>query len=154
MKGTADFLSPSATSSASPCWRTSAVLEAAHQAHVATEVIAGELQGNQDLAAATFNARVIPGVVYTDTEVAWVGLTENQAKAQGIKVKKGLIPWNVSGRAIANGRDEGVTQQLFDDSPEAHCRHRGGRQPTGEQADVGGPGWACVGMSRNGSFAT
>jgi pyruvate/2-oxoglutarate dehydrogenase complex dihydrolipoamide dehydrogenase (E3) component len=52
--------------------------------------------------------------------VAWVGLTEDQAKAQGIKVKKGLFPWNASGRVIANGRDEGVTKLLFDDSPEAH----------------------------------
>ena len=49
-----------------------------------------------------------------------VGLTEDQAKAQGIKVKKGLFPWTASGRAIANGRDEGVTKLLFDDSPEAH----------------------------------
>ncbi len=49
-----------------------------------------------------------------------MGLTEDQAKAQGIKVKKGLFPWTASGRAIANGRDEGVTKLLFDDSPEAH----------------------------------
>jgi len=48
---------------------------------------------------------VIPSVAYTDPEVAWVGLTEYQAKAQGIKVKKGLFPWNASGRAIANGHD-------------------------------------------------
>ena len=94
--------------------------KAVHEAHVAAEVIAGELQGNKELAAAAFNARVIPSVAYTDPEVAWVGLTEDQAKAQGIKVKKGLFPWNASGRAIANGRDEGVTKLLFDDSPEAH----------------------------------
>ncbi len=94
--------------------------KAVHEAHVAAEVIAGELQGNKDLAAAAFNARVIPSVAYTDPEVAWVGLTEDQAKAQGIKVKKGLFPWTASGRAIANGRDEGVTKLLFDDSPEAH----------------------------------
>ena len=94
--------------------------KAVHEAHVAAEVIAGELQGNKELAAAAFNARVIPNVAYTDPEVAWVGLTEDQAKAQGIKVKKGLFPWNASGRAIANGRDEGVTKLLFDDSPEAH----------------------------------
>jgi len=94
--------------------------KAVHEAHVAAEVIAGELQGNADLAAAAFNARVIPSVAYTDPEVAWVGLTEDQAKAQGIKVKKGLFPWSASGRAIANGRDEGVTKLLFDDSPEAH----------------------------------
>ena len=94
--------------------------KAVHEAHVAAEVIAGELQGNKELASAAFNARVIPNVAYTDPEVAWVGLTEDQAKAQGIKVKKGLFPWTASGRAIANGRDEGVTKLLFDDSPEAH----------------------------------
>jgi dihydrolipoamide dehydrogenase len=94
--------------------------KAVHEAHVSAEVIAGELQGNKELAAAAFNARVIPSVAYTDPEVAWVGLTEDQAKAQGIKVKKGLFPWTASGRAIANGRDEGVTKLLFDDSPEAH----------------------------------
>ncbi|NMM79402.1 dihydrolipoyl dehydrogenase [Acidovorax sp. SRB_14] len=94
--------------------------KAVHEAHVAAEVIAGELQGNKELAAAAFNARVIPSVAYTDPEVAWVGLTEDQAKAQGIKVKKGLFPWTASGRAIANGRDEGFTKLLFDDSDEAH----------------------------------
>ena len=98
--------------------------KAVHEAHVAAEVIAGELQGNKELAAAAFNARVIPSVAYTDPEVAWVGLTEDQAKAQGIKVKKGLFPWAASGRAIANGRDEGVTKLLFDDSPEAHGHGR------------------------------
>ncbi|WP_374669600.1 dihydrolipoyl dehydrogenase [Ramlibacter sp.] len=94
--------------------------KAVHEAHVAAEVIAGELQGDKSLASAAFNARVIPSVAYTDPEVAWVGLTEDQAKAQGIKVKKGLFPWTASGRAIANGRDEGFTKLLFDDSPEAH----------------------------------
>jgi len=98
--------------------------KAVHEAHVAAEVIAGELQGNKELASAAFNARVIPSVAYTDPEVAWVGLTEDQAKAKGIKVKKGLFPWNASGRAIANGRDEGVTKLLFDDSPEAHGHGR------------------------------
>lgn len=93
--------------------------KAVHEAHVAAEVIAGELQGNKELASAAFNARVIPSVAYTDPEIAWVGLTEDQAKAQGIKVKKGLFPWSASGRAIANGRDEGFTKLLFDDSPEA-----------------------------------
>jgi dihydrolipoamide dehydrogenase len=99
--------------------------KAVHEGHVAAEVIAGELmQGNQELAkqlkSSAFNARVIPSVAYTDPEVAWVGLTEDQAKAQGIKVKKGLYPWSASGRAIANGRDEGVTKLLFDDSESAH----------------------------------
>ncbi len=94
--------------------------KAVHEGHVAAEVIAGEIQGNKELASAAFNARVIPSVAYTDPEVAWVGLTEDEARAKGIKVKKGLFPWSASGRAIANGRDEGVTKLLFDDSPEAH----------------------------------
>jgi dihydrolipoamide dehydrogenase len=94
--------------------------KAVHEGHVAAEVIAGELLGDAKLASAAFNARVIPSVAYTDPEVAWVGITEEQAKAQGIKVKKGLFPWTASGRAIANGRDEGYTKLLFDDSPEAH----------------------------------
>jgi len=98
--------------------------KAVHEAHVAAEVIAGELKGDAALAKAQFDARVIPSVAYTDPEVAWVGLTEDQAKAQGIKVKKGLFPWTASGRAIANGRDEGFTKLLFDDSPEAHGHGR------------------------------
>ena len=98
--------------------------KAVHEAHVAAEVIAGELLGQPELACAAFDARVIPSVAYTDPEVAWVGLTEEQAKAQGIKVKKGLFPWSASGRAIANGRDEGFTKLLFDDSPEAHGHGR------------------------------
>ena len=88
--------------------------KAVHEAHVAAEVIAGEIQGNKELAAAAFNARVIPSVAYTDPEIAWVGLTEDDARAQGIAVKKGLFPWSASGRAIANGRDEGSTKLLFD----------------------------------------
>ncbi len=102
--------------------------KAVHEAHVAAEVVAGELLGDEKLAKAQFDARVIPSVAYTDPEVAWVGLTEDQAKAQGIKIKKGLFPWSASGRAIANGRDEGFTKLLFDDSPEAngHGRILGG----------------------------
>jgi dihydrolipoamide dehydrogenase len=88
--------------------------KAVHEAHVAAEVIAGELLGNAELASSAFNARVIPSVAYTDPEVAWVGLTEDQAKAEGIKVVKGMFPWSASGRAIANGRDEGFTKLLFD----------------------------------------
>ncbi len=88
--------------------------KAVHEGHVAAEVIAGELQGNKELASAAFNARVIPSVAYTDPEVAWVGLTEDQARAQGVKISKGLFPWTASGRAIANGRDEGFTKLLFD----------------------------------------
>ena len=98
--------------------------KAVHEAHVAAEVVAGELLGDEKLAKTQFDARVIPSVAYTDPEVAWVGLTEDQAKAQGIKVKKGLFPWSASGRAIANGRDEGFTKLLFDDSPEAHGHGR------------------------------
>jgi dihydrolipoamide dehydrogenase len=94
--------------------------KAVHEAHVAAEVAAGAVLGDAQLSKSQFDARVIPNVAYTDPEVAWVGLTEDQAKAQGIKVKKGLFPWTASGRAIANGRDEGVTKLLFDDSPEAH----------------------------------
>nr|WP_316639972.1 dihydrolipoyl dehydrogenase [uncultured Roseateles sp.] len=94
--------------------------KAVHEAHVAAEVAAGSILGDAALARSQFDARVIPSVAYTDPEVAWVGLTEDQAKAQGIKVKKGLFPWTASGRAIANGRDEGYTKLLFDDSPEAH----------------------------------
>jgi len=80
--------------------------KAVHEAHVAAEVAAGE--------KSTFNARVIPSVAYTDPEVAWVGLTEDQAKAENIAIKKGHFPWSASGRAIANGRDEGFTKLLFD----------------------------------------
>jgi len=94
--------------------------KAVHEAHVAAEVAAGAILGDAKLAKSQFDARVIPSVAYTDPEVAWVGLTEDQAKAQGIKVKKGLFPWTASGRAIANGRDEGFTKLLFDDSEEAH----------------------------------
>jgi dihydrolipoamide dehydrogenase len=81
--------------------------KAVHEAHVAAEVASGDTK-------AMFDARVIPSVAYTDPEVAWVGLTEDEAKAQGIKLKKGLFPWTASGRAIANGRDEGFTKLLFD----------------------------------------
>jgi dihydrolipoamide dehydrogenase len=88
--------------------------KAVHEAHVAAEVIAGEQKGDRELASAAFNARVIPCVAYTDPEVAWVGLTEDQAKAEGVKIQKGLFPWSASGRAIANGRDEGFTKLLFE----------------------------------------
>ena len=81
--------------------------KAVHEAHVAAEVAAGDTK-------AAFDARVIPNVAYTDPEVAWVGVTEDEAKARGMAVKKGLFPWSASGRAIANGRDEGFTKLLFD----------------------------------------
>jgi dihydrolipoamide dehydrogenase len=82
--------------------------KATHEGHVAAEVAAGDSH-------AAFDARVIPSVAYTDPEVAWVGVTEDDAKAKGLKVKKGLFPWNASGRAIANNRDEGFTKLLFDE---------------------------------------
>lgn len=88
--------------------------KATHEGHVAAEVCAGELKGDDALAKSAFDARVIPSVAYTDPEIAWVGLTEDAAKAQGIAVTKGLFPWTASGRAIANGRDEGFTKLLFD----------------------------------------
>ncbi|WP_050820582.1 dihydrolipoyl dehydrogenase, partial [Bordetella pertussis] len=80
--------------------------KAVHEGHVAAEAAHGE--------KSYFDARVIPSVAYTDPEVAWVGLTEDEAKKQGVKVEKGLFPWAASGRAIANGRDEGFTKLLFD----------------------------------------
>lgn len=80
--------------------------KAVHEGHVAAEAAAGQ--------KSFFDARVIPSVAYTDPEVAWVGLTEDQAKSQGINVTKGVFPWAASGRAIANGRDEGFTKLLFD----------------------------------------
>jgi dihydrolipoamide dehydrogenase len=80
--------------------------KAVHEGHVAAEVAAGH--------KAHFDASVIPSVAYTDPEVAWVGLTEDEAKKQGRKLTKGLFPWSASGRAIANGRDEGFTKLLFD----------------------------------------
>ena len=82
--------------------------KAVHEAHVAAEVAAGE--------KSYFDARVIPSVAYTDPEIAWVGVTEEEAKAAGMKIHKGLFPWAASGRAIANGRDEGFTKLLFDDA--------------------------------------
>jgi len=84
--------------------------KATHEGKVAAEVIAGEKRA--------FDARVIPSVAYTDPEVAWVGLTETEAKAKGIAVQKGMFPWAASGRSLAQGRDEGFTKLLFD--PETH----------------------------------
>ena len=82
--------------------------KAVHEGHVAAEVAAGH--------KSYFDARQIPSVAYTDPEVAWAGLTEEQCKAQGIKFGKAVFPWAASGRAIANGRDEGFTKLLFDEA--------------------------------------
>jgi dihydrolipoamide dehydrogenase len=84
--------------------------KAVHEGKVAAEVAAGHKRH--------FDARVIPSVAYTDPEVAWVGLTETEAKAKGIKVEKGVFPWAASGRSLSIGRDEGLTKLLFD--PETH----------------------------------
>ena len=80
--------------------------KAVHEGHVAAEAAAGQ--------KSFFDARVIPSVAYTDPEVAWVGLTEEEAKAKGVKIEKAVFPWAASGRAIANGRDEGFTKLLVD----------------------------------------
>jgi len=84
--------------------------KASHEGKVAAEVAAGLKRA--------FDARVIPSVAYTDPEIAWVGLTETDAQAQGIKVGKGAFPWIASGRSLALGREEGFTKLLFD--PETH----------------------------------
>jgi dihydrolipoamide dehydrogenase len=81
--------------------------KAVHEGHVAAEVAHGE--------KAYFDALQIPSVAYTDPEVAWAGKTEDQCKAEGIKYGKAVFPWAASGRAIANGRDEGFTKLIFDE---------------------------------------
>jgi dihydrolipoamide dehydrogenase len=80
--------------------------KASHEGKVAAEVAAGQ--------KSAFDARCIPSVAYTDPEVAWVGVTETEAKAQNIHYGKGLFPWAASGRALALNRDEGFTKLLFD----------------------------------------
>ena len=80
--------------------------KATHEAKVAAEVAAGE--------KSYFDARTIPSVAYTDPEIAWVGLTELEAKAQGVEYEKAQFPWAASGRALALGRSEGFTKLLFD----------------------------------------
>ena len=80
--------------------------KATYEAKIAAEVIAGH--------KAFFDARTIPSVAYTDPEIAWMGLTETQAQAQGIEYEKASFPWAASGRALATGRDEGMTKAIFD----------------------------------------
>jgi dihydrolipoamide dehydrogenase len=82
--------------------------KATHEGKLAAEVIAGH--------KAAFDARTIPSVAYTDPEVAWMGLTETMAKAQGLEIEKAVFPWAASGRALATARDEGITKLLFDKS--------------------------------------
>lgn len=80
--------------------------KATHEGKLAAEIIAGH--------KGAFDARTIPSVAYTDPEVAWMGLTETHAKAQGIEYEKATFPWAASGRALATGRDEGMTKLLFE----------------------------------------
>ena len=84
--------------------------KATHEGKVAAEVAAGQ--------ASAFDSTLIPSVAYTDPEVAWVGLTEETAKAQSIEYEKGTFPWAASGRALGIGRSEGITKLLFD--PDSH----------------------------------
>jgi dihydrolipoamide dehydrogenase len=81
--------------------------KATHEGKVAAEVAAGH--------KAAFEAKVIPSVAYTDPEVAWVGVTETEAKAKGLKYGKAVFPWAASGRSLALGRDEGLTKTLWDE---------------------------------------
>ena len=80
--------------------------KATHEGKLAAEVIAGH--------KAYFDARTVPSVAYTDPEIAWMGLTEEQAQAQGIEYEKAVFPWAASGRALASGRDDGMTKLIFD----------------------------------------
>jgi dihydrolipoamide dehydrogenase len=80
--------------------------KATHEGKTAAEVASGH--------KSAFDARAIPAVAYTDPEVAWAGLTEDEAKAEGIEYEKGQFPWAASGRSLAIGRDEGMTKLLFD----------------------------------------
>lgn len=82
--------------------------KAVHEGKVAAEVTAGHNRH--------FDARIIPSVAYTDPEVAWVGVTETQAKAQGLKIGKGIFPWAASGRSLSLGRSEGITKLIFDET--------------------------------------
>ena len=82
--------------------------KATHEGKVAAEVAAGM--------PSLFDARVIPSVTYTDPEVAWVGITEAEARAQGLNYGKGLFPWAASGRSLSLDRNEGMTKLLFDDT--------------------------------------
>ena len=84
--------------------------KAIHEGRVAAEVVAGQ--------SSHFDARVIPSVAYTDPEIAWVGLSETEAKERGISYEKGTFPWAASGRSLAQGRSEGSTKLLID--PESH----------------------------------
>jgi len=95
--------------------------KAVHEGHVAAEAAAGQ--------KSHFDARVVPSVAYTDPEIAWVGVTEDEAKKAGTKIGVAKFPWTASGRAIANARDEGFTKLIFD--AETHRIVGGGIVGTG-----------------------
>ena len=82
--------------------------KAAHEGKVAAEVAAGE--------KSWFDARAVPSVAYTDPEIAWAGLSEDEAKADGVAYRKGVFPWAASGRSLTLGRSEGLTKLLFEES--------------------------------------
>jgi dihydrolipoamide dehydrogenase len=84
--------------------------KAVHEGKVAAEVCAGR--------NSHFVARVIPSVAYTDPEIAWVGVTEAEARERGLKFGKGVFPWAASGRSLSLGRDEGITKLIFDEETE------------------------------------
>jgi dihydrolipoamide dehydrogenase len=95
--------------------------KAVHEGHVAAEAAAGQ--------KSHFDARVVPSVAYTDPEIAWVGLTEDEAKKAGTRIGVAKFPWSASGRAIANAREEGFTKLIFDE--ETHRVLGGGIDGTG-----------------------
>ncbi|MDQ3187082.1 MAG: dihydrolipoyl dehydrogenase, partial [Pseudomonadota bacterium] len=84
--------------------------KATHEGKLAAEIIAG----GEHTKSATFDARAIPSVAYTDPEIAWMGLTETEAGKQGIEYEKAVFPWTASGRALAMARDEGTTKLILD----------------------------------------
>lgn len=88
--------------------------KATHEGKVAAEVIAGTLAGTDAARLPVFDVRAIPSVAYTDPEVAWMGLTETAAKAEGVEYEKQQFPWSASGRALGLGRPEGFTKLLFE----------------------------------------
>ncbi len=84
--------------------------KAAHEGRAAAEVVAG-------LPGAGFDAQAIPSVAFTDPEIAWMGVTETEARDRGVEYEKGVFPWSASGRALGLGRDEGLTKLLFEPGP-------------------------------------
>ena len=82
--------------------------KASHEGKVAAEAASGH--------KSAFDAKAIPAVAYTDPEVAWVGVTESEAKAKGLAFGKAVFPWAASGRSLSLGRDEGLTKTLWDEA--------------------------------------